>query len=115
MWITSVNGYDRADVELAHGGITRFRAVPVAARIAMRRSFMNVFYPRSLLWPRKLRTSSSPRFIDHLCPDAFGLENELNGFADCAVAAEGSGNVVCGLFYFGDGIAHGNGEADTAH
>ena len=61
-----------------------------------------------------LRRSSS-RFIDHLCPDAFGLENELDGFTDCAMPGEVLGNVVRGFFNFGDSIAYGNGEADTAH
>ena len=61
-----------------------------------------------------LRRSSS-RFIDHLCPDAFGLENEFDGFADGAMPGEVLGNVVRGFFNFGDSIAYGNGKADAAH
>jgi len=66
-------------------------------------------------WAGVVLWRSSSRFIDHLCPDALGLENELDGFADCAMPGEVLGNVVRGFFHFGDGIAYGNGEADTAH
>jgi hypothetical protein len=52
-----------------------------------------------------LEIASRTGFIDHWFPDAFGFENEFNGFADRAVAGEGFRNVVGGLFYLGDGIA----------
>ena len=50
-----------------------------------------------------------PRF-----PDAFGLENEFNGFADRVVASLGPRRVVRGVFYLLNGIAHGHGEARAA-
>jgi len=50
-----------------------------------------------------------PRFSD-----AFGLENEFNGFADRVVAGLGPRRVVRGVFYLLNGIAHGHGEARAA-
>jgi len=48
-------------------------------------------------------------------PDTFGFENEFNGFADRAVAAEGARSVVRGLFHLRGSITHGHGKANTAH
>ena len=70
---------------------------------------------RALLKTNDWKFVSRAGFIDHCFPDAFGFENEFNGFADRAVAGESFRNVVGGLFYLGDGIAHGNGEASAAH
>src|SRR6266849_1480348 len=67
-------------------------------------------------WPfPKSFAASRTRFVDHRSPDAFGFENEFNGFADRAAAGEGFRGVVRGFLYLGDGIAHGNGEAGTTH
>ena len=61
------------------------------------------------------RPTSRTRFVDHRFPDALGFENQFNGFADRAVAGEGSRDVMRSLFHLGDRIAHGNGEAATVH
>jgi hypothetical protein len=58
---------------------------------------------------------SSPRFVDHFFPDAFGFENEFNGFADRAPPGERLRSVVRGFFYLGDGICNGDGEAGATH
>jgi len=43
------------------------------------------------------------------------LRTSFDGFADRAVAGERFRRVVRDLFYLGHAIAHGNGEASTAH
>ena len=60
-------------------------------------------------------SASGAGFVDHRFPDAFGLENEFYGFADCAVSGDGFRGVVCRTFNFGDRIAHGHGEAGAEH
>jgi hypothetical protein len=60
-----------------------------------------------------LSQGSLAGFVDHCFPDTFGFENEINGFADRSLASESLRNVMRGLFYLGDGIAHSNGEASA--
>lgn len=45
---------------------------------------------------------SRARFIDHLFPNAFGFEDQLDRLADRALAGEGFGRVVRNLFDLGD-------------
>ncbi len=59
--------------------------------------------------------ASRTGFIDHRFPDAFGFENEFNGFADGAVACMSFRRVVRGVFDLRDGVAHSNGEASAVH
>jgi len=57
---------------------------------------------------------SGTGFIDQLCPNPLGFENELHGFANRTLTTEGFGNVVRGLLNFGDRIAHRNGKPGAA-
>jgi len=70
---------------------------------------------REQLKTKRPGTASRASFVDHRFPDAFGFENKFNGFADRSVASEGFRNIMRGLFYLGDGIAHSNGQSSATH
>ena len=62
-----------------------------------------------------LKVRSGAGLVDHLFPDAFGSEDELDELAGGAFAANRFGDVVCGAFYFVGGVSDGYSEPHPPH
>src|SRR5258708_16754029 len=67
--------------------------------------------------PRQERVAgnvgSGAGVVDEFVPDAFGFEDEFDGFADGALSGMGFGGIVRDFFYVGDGVTDCDGEADS--